>query len=241
MNCKRIEKLLPLYVEGDLDAGETNALRAHLSACDYCRGQEQEFRVSQQRLHNFAAPDFGAEFYEQIRGAVLRDINSRPVTRPAFFQTLRALFLSRPAMAASLAGLVLITALSFGLYRSLVKSDAALLALEKKRAEFNPNLLTVAVEQSVRQDSTGNGNGARPSGLISTKPVRRRALQGNQLKVLPENSIPQSVTGASSTIAETTQSSGATGGAASTQAVARMEIQTSDPNIRIIWLGRRSE
>jgi hypothetical protein len=243
MNCTRIEKLLPLYVEGDLDGRETVIVRAHLSSCDDCRSLEAEFRVSQQRLHNFAVPDFGAEFYEQIRGAVLLEINSRPTARPSIFQTLRPFFLWRPAAAAaSLALLVLVGALSFGLYRSLIKGDARLMALENKRAEFNPDLFKESGGQPGSVSPMNPGKETRRSVSIAPRALAQRSIRtGNQVKVRPDASIPQSVDGALSTVAEIRQTGGAPENAAPTQAVARMEIQTSDPNIRIIWLGRKSE
>lgn len=239
MNCTIVEKLLPLYVEGDLAVRETADVRAHLSSCDDCRNLAEEFSASQSRLHNFAVPEFGAEFYEQIRGAVLTGINSRPAARPSFFRTLRPLFMWRPAAAFSLALLALCGALSFGLYRSLLKQDTTLLAIEESMGEFSPYEITEAVVQNVKDNSTKGNGVVRQQGMTARNNIARQrsvAVRGNARR---ESSMPQGVDTSGSSVAESTQSNGGAVEANSTQAIARMEIQTSDPNIRIIWLGRK--
>jgi hypothetical protein len=241
MNCTIVEKLLPLYVEGDLSERETAEVRAHLSSCDDCSGLSEEFIASQSRLHNFAVPEFGAEFYEQLRGAVLREINSGPAPRPYFFQTLRTLFTWRPAAAFALALLALCGALSLILYRSLAERDAPLLAIEENMGELNPAEIKEATAQDVKDASTREGGGVvRQQGIAARDNVKRqRAGAGAQANTRRAGSIPKSVDVEDASVAETMQGNGGTVEANSKQAIARMEIQTSDPNIRIIWLGRK--
>lgn len=238
MNCTTVEKLLPLYVEGDIAAQETANVRVHLSSCGHCRSLEEEFRASQSRLHNLAVPEFGADFYEQIRGAVLTEINSRPPARPSVFGTLRPLFIWRPAVAFSLALLVFFGALSFGLYRSLVQRDAPLPAIEKSMGELNLDEFTEAAEQSIKDDST-NSRGVSKPGPNARNVVPQKSQIRGQRRVRPEGFNPRSIDAADSTAAKTTQSDAVIEKAAPVQAIARMDIQTSDPNIRIIWLGRK--
>jgi hypothetical protein len=241
MNCTTVEKLLPLYVEGDLAAREAATLRAHLSSCDGCRGLAEEFRLSQARLHNFAVPEFGAEFYEQIRGAVLTEIHSRPVARPSLRQRLHGLFPLRPAFAVSLSLFVLCGALTWVVYRSLVKDDAPLVGLEMGRGDFNPGLLIAAPPPpetkdastagvvDVRQAGSATGNRARQK----FSPAARREARAP---------VPSPENGDAATVAAAGQASndGEVANITPPQAIARMEIQTSDPNIRIIWLGRKT-
>src|ERR687884_79196 len=98
MNCAGVEKLLPLYVEGDLSQKEARLVEAHLSSCKDCRSLAEEFRLSQERLHNFSAPEFGAEFYEQIREAVLARITAQPPQQPSLVGMIRGRFSLRPAL-----------------------------------------------------------------------------------------------------------------------------------------------
>jgi hypothetical protein len=243
MNCTIVEKLLPLYVEGDASEREAVAVRAHLSDCPNCRAVETEFRASQARLHNFAVPEFGAEFYEQLRGSVLKEINnSGTLARPSFFERLRASLQWRPVMAFSLALLILAGALSLTvLYRSLLRSNAPLLAIDKSMGDFSP---LPEAEAGRTGDEANSGNaGARNPGSTARNTVRQRNARGGQPIMRPESSTSQSINTASSDVAEARQKTAVASEknvAPPTQAMARMDIQTSDPNIRIIWLARKT-
>lgn len=242
MNCNKIEKLLPLYVGGDLPGRDASQVASHLSSCEGCRAVAEEFEASQQRLSNFAVPEFDAEFYEQLRGAVMSEINSGPAARPSMFRTLRAFFTARPALAASLATLALFCALSFAIYRSLVKDEQGLAAIEQSMANLNLEMPAVdevrAVNSGVVSDSPKSGRMVSASGNVS----RRKPVRGNPANALPETSPSTRIPDAAGSMAKraVTQKNGATADEAAGQAVARMDIQTSDPNIRIIWLGRKT-
>ncbi|MBD0370431.1 MAG: zf-HC2 domain-containing protein [Pyrinomonadaceae bacterium] len=246
MRCEQVEKLLPLYVEGDLAEQTQAAISAHLSSCDYCRNLSEEFYASQARLHNFAVPEFGAEFYEQIRRRVLTEINSGPRVRPSFFQMLGSLFYMRPAMAATFALLALFGLGSLALYLSLVKQDATLVSLEKRELKLYE--LAAAAGASNGSDVADNNQVAPKPTVAAVNTVRRKPRPVSGGASAPESSAPQSIDAGNSVAAETSgagtvvaTSAAAAGGATPAEAVARMDIQTSDPNIRIIWLGRKSE
>jgi anti-sigma factor RsiW len=241
MNCTIVETLLPLYVEGDASEREAEAVRSHLSGCQDCRAVAEEFRASQSRLHNFAAPEFGAAFYEQIRGAVLREINSgnaNDARRPSLFEALRASFQWRPAVAFSLALLMLAGALSLtALYRSRLETGAALSALDKSMGDFS---LSPQIEaERIDRDSNGGSVRVSNTGFTARNTARQRSARGARATVQPESAMPQSTNTAATASAEVKQKTAPVNqnAAAPVQAVARMEIQTSDPNIRIIWLA----
>lgn len=239
MNCTGIEKLLPLYVEGDLSGPEAGRVGSHLSSCDDCRAIAEEFAVSQERLRNFDVPEFGAEFYEQLRGAVMREISSKPAARPAIFQTLRAFFTLRPALAASLATLMLFCALSLAIYRSLVKDEPGFADIEVSLG--NPTDMP-SVDKARPVNNKVGSKGAGPQSYPARDASRRRRLV--QDGVPPRASSTRIVDSTGSNAEQKQQAVRQSGGVstdeASRQVVARMDIQTSDPNIRIIWLGRKA-
>lgn len=241
MNCEKIEKLLPLYVEDDLSVAEARQVGSHLSSCGDCRLLSEEFALSQERLRNFAVPEFGAEFYNELRGAVMREISQKPAARPARFQTLRAFFTMRPALAASLATLALFCALSFALYRSLVKDGPGLGDIELSMANFSFDMPPAFDEVRPLSDEA-TGNGAGRASFNARNLARRRAPSLAKGRVRPEASSTQSIASAGSGVGQPagTQGKGVSADEATRQVVARMDIQTSDPNIRIIWLGRKA-
>ncbi|HKE05309.1 MAG TPA: zf-HC2 domain-containing protein, partial [Blastocatellia bacterium] len=74
MRCTHAEKLIPLFVGGDLPAREADALRRHLESCANCRRLAAEFEESRDWLRGFAAPQFDEATLDGMRDSVLRDI-----------------------------------------------------------------------------------------------------------------------------------------------------------------------
>src|SRR5687767_6735186 len=74
MKCTHIEKLLPLFIEQDLDAKQLRSVHDHLEDCVACRRLAAEFRESQDWLRETAAIPF-PEFSEQsLRDSIRREI-----------------------------------------------------------------------------------------------------------------------------------------------------------------------
>ena len=85
MNCTHIEKLLPLYVEGDLDAERAETVLAHLNACRQCQECAAEYEESQGWLRSYSPPEFDETFFDGLRQSVQSEI-ARAERRPNFFQ-----------------------------------------------------------------------------------------------------------------------------------------------------------
>lgn len=241
MRCTTTENLLPLYVEGDLAEDEMQTVRAHLSSCDSCRRTEEEFRASQSRLHAFRAPEFGEEFYKSIRGAVMSEIRSRPPKPVYFFQDVRAHLPARPAMAAlAVSSLVVCALLFYGVRYRFSNSGSHLVAVENGLRELNPS----QYDGSNGSSKTGvaikreRERAERQSGSSYGSPARQNLATVSQKDMRSGTTVPVRTNETSAAVRKSATASGASDSAAPTQAVARIEIQTSDPNIRIIWLGR---
>jgi hypothetical protein len=74
MRCTHAEKLIPLFASDDLPAREAGALRRHLESCANCRRLAAEFEESRDWLRGFAAPQFDNVVLNDMRDSVLRDI-----------------------------------------------------------------------------------------------------------------------------------------------------------------------
>jgi hypothetical protein len=74
MRCTHAEKLIPLFAGDDLPAREADALRRHLESCANCRRLAAEFEESRDWLRGFAAPQFDEAMLDGMRDSVLRDI-----------------------------------------------------------------------------------------------------------------------------------------------------------------------
>ena len=114
MNCTRVEKLLPLYVAGDLAIIETEQVRAHLAACASCQTQAAALAESQTWLQQAPLPEFSESFFASLRADVWREIEQTE-TQPHWFERWFPVWDWRWAGAAALAMVLL--AVAWGWFR----------------------------------------------------------------------------------------------------------------------------
>ena len=84
MNCRRTQDLIPLFIEGDLKTAKAGPVLSHLDRCPECAQIASEYRASQQWLKSYAPPDFEEEFFDGLRGGVLRELGASPSSKPRF-------------------------------------------------------------------------------------------------------------------------------------------------------------
>lgn len=258
MSCKRAEKLVPLYAAGDLPANRRGrAVAAHVARCAACAALAEEFRASREWARVAGAvPEFGEEFYESLRAGVLDRVNrdTRPAAPSRVASLFHAMFAGRRlAYAASLA--LAACALALALYfgggdtprpqRNEI-ADAPLPAdlvvpPQRTPAAPTPTGVPEQEERRGRQQPPTQATPrderlpARPAGGVTRgggfkrSPTLRRATPTHDAAPTPV------LTAASNNSAQ--QGVAPSAPRAETASVARIEIQTADPNIRIIWLA----
>ena len=209
MNCKNVEPLLPLHVGGDLEEEQSRLVAAHLQSCTECTLVADEYAGTNQLLRRYEPPLFSDEVYSGIRKQVLSEIN-RESHAPASRRIFSQLFLAlvQPRMRWVTAAL-------------LLAISATALYLNRKPARQLPNDRQVAVrsESSNAGASSSFSNKGQARRITKRRPGtgRRKANAGvvtinrsRRLDKTQPSSIP---------------------------APLRVEMQTSDRNIRIIWLS----
>ena len=80
MNCKQIDKLLPLYIGRDLDAQSERLVTMHVESCAACSAAAGEYRQTRELLQEFTPPPFGEDVYAGIRQNVWRQIEADSAT-----------------------------------------------------------------------------------------------------------------------------------------------------------------
>jgi Putative zinc-finger len=243
MQCTHVEKLIPLFAGDDLPAREADALRRHLESCENCRRLAAEFEESRDWLCGFAAPQIDEAMLDGVRDSVLRDIG-RIENRARWLQWIIPGWNLRFAFATSLALLL----------------AGALLGLEinRRQSPHNPNS-DRAEAQKGGSDQVKLPPGKTPDGQAKNgkqaafRNTDRRKIKRESTKRGPgESQLSEEpmvgldlVTQLTDTVEPATDPSVApdTAGAdpdAGLDAL-RIEIQTADPNIRIIWFARKSD
>jgi hypothetical protein len=253
MDCESNERLLALHAGGDLPDRQARALAAHLQACDACRHVASDFAAGRELLGLHEPPEFDAAFFDRIRQNVLREIDDAPP--PPAFARLTAILFGRRALALAACIAFLVAAGSLALYlrerREAVGSGPRQLAGSPRETQTEP-AAPVINSPAIRDDERQ----PKPTPTIVAPTPHRRQLivdfrRATRAKrdarmlerlthVLAQDAVPNDTQAAGAT------SPGAEAAAASEVAVVaapaerkmlRIELQTGDPNVRIIWLS----
>lgn len=232
MKCEQIEELIPLYVGGDLKPSEADDLRHHLTECAQCRRLHEDFQSSQSWLTTFAKPEFDEASLATLRASVLNEIE-RQEKRGSWLDRLLPKWNPRLVLAVSTAALVAVTALSVTVYRNQIAPP--------KLGNVRVSVVTDGYPLQITP-----GNQQVSTATIKERRVRRS--KPSEPALLPEEAFnngglsfplePPVI------VPEQTESE--TGPPAEPEdkeakEMLRIELQTADPNIRIIWLTPKAE
>ncbi len=243
MDCTRMEELLALFVGDDLDARQTERVRAHLVGCAACQARADELAASRAWLQAAPPPQFDEAFYAGLRQSVLRELALAENTGGRFdwLFAWRPQLRWQPVLALAATGLLLFV--GWAAYRNVgSKSQDSLPAY----AVATPS--PAALPPDVRKVSDLPGQKLLPSGgyapnRLGHSPVNSSArLPGGRRPPAhqaaePQEAAPRENTGAALVAQVNGQNTRVAKPEPVTQpAVTRLEIQTADPNIRIIWL-----
>jgi hypothetical protein len=229
MQCAHAEQLIPLYVGDDLPADEAEAIRRHLEICESCRNLVTEFADSRAWLSSFSAPDFDEASLEGMRDAVLSEVG-RIEHRKRWIQWFVPAWNRRFATSVAVALLI------------------AIFAVYARRGGLPDKEKIARDDQEKRQKDPGKRNNTRdvinpspvPSRLAPQKhrpgviekprPVQLPAVRNETVAIVP------APIGVAPVVEPPARDPETNSDLAVTREMTRIEFQTADPNIRIIWL-----
>lgn len=234
MKCTQIQELLPLYAGHDLDERHEQLVTAHLQTCATCSLAADGYREARELMHDFAPPVFGDEIYAEIRKNVWKRIENESPAR-SLFESMAVWF--QPRFAWTAAAAVMITISLVTLYFVVKEFD-----VRPVNVVSVPRIVTPAMGPPPETRDGGPlipGEGPRKQRQADRtkrqrKPDRIMAPDsGNSLVAyLPDAQVP---TMQNQSFSAPTAGTENLDSAAYDQKTLRMEIQTKDPNIRIIW------
>jgi anti-sigma factor RsiW len=238
MNCEQIQDLLPLYVGSDLEESRARLVTAHVQTCEGCADAAREYRETRQLLQKSVPPAFTESFYAEMRQSVWQNLEKKSTGR-AFSGSIADLF--RPRLAWAVATAVLIAVAVVGIYVMSRRSEAP-----QPFASHQPPASTTPNEQphtSAPHDkssasllASSGSNSPRP-GIPSTQPRQRRKTISDRVNVATVPAVA-AVSTATISAPEVGDSSAHNRGVSDDSRVPlRVEIQTKNPNIRIIWFA----
>ena len=217
LNCKRARRLMPLFVEGDLSGDLDREIVKHLSICEECGRLAQEFRESSSLLTEACAlPEFGAQFYDEIRNKVLDKITRDGVSsRPQFGY--------RWIYAAAFALMLVASTVVFVRWRAAREAPQGLASTSRIAGNTASNQEPNSTLSLQSKDLPPKVQ--RPS--IPQKPIRRMTWSRPTSKQF-ESARKFDASPGGPQVSPSKR--------AFASEVSRIEIQTSNPNVRIIWL-----
>jgi hypothetical protein len=222
MRCTHAEKLIPLYAGDDLHAREAAALRRHLESCANCRRLAAEFEESRDWLRGFPTPKFDVAMLDDMRDSVLSGIG-QVENRARWVHWIIPGWNLRFAFATSLALLLLITWLGLMIARRQQQSDPG-----HNRADAQKD-----DGQKVEFPSDKNLNDVTTSGQSPAKAKNDRHGSARKTVRSKLNKSPQGMPRMVERDPSNTD-------LAASRDTLRIEIQTADPNIRIIWFAQKT-
>jgi len=215
LNCKRAGRNVPLFVAGDLSGDLDREMINHLATCEECGQLAQEFRESNSLLTEACAlPEFGAQFYDEIRNNVLDQIARDGMSsKPRFGH--------RWIFASAFALMLVVSAVMFVRWRAAHQAPPDLASTTRITGN------TASNHEPKSTSSSPLSKDLPRKSQPPQKPLRRTTFTHptSQQFQLARNLNARSV-GPQVSPSEL----------ASASEVSRIEIQTSNPNIRIIWL-----
>jgi len=233
MNCRRIEQLLPLYVGGDLKSSLANRIASHLEWCGRCNWLADEFRESQSWVRSYESPVFDESFVGDLKQRVL-EAAAKPHSRASMLPSWIGQWNRRQVLALGATCFVVVAMLALYIYQSRVNLNSNIVSRIS-----NPEISNETKEKPSIVTKAAPGASFK---AIQVAVKRRRSVKPRTPDVEiasrhlePPRPGPVEEVPANANAVEQVDNS--TDMPADSREMLRIEIQTSDPNIRIIWFS----
>jgi anti-sigma factor RsiW len=235
MKCRRVERMIPLYVEGDLQSRLSEGIASHLEWCGRCNWLADEYRESQNWLRSSEPPVLDDKFLGSFKAGVLRQIEVT-ASKPSRLSNLIHQWSRRQVFALSAAMLIVFGVVVLYVYQARISAKRPVVEAANTPADTSPP--SAAPRQAPDTET------ATAAGLAAPHQTKHRSnirLQSGTQMISKQTFTPPF----GSQINPLEDSTGAsvkspdilTAGENDPPDMLRIEIQTSDPNIRIIWFA----
>ena len=218
MKCEYVARLLPLYAGRDLDEKRSCLVAVHLQSCTPCVRAADEYARANQLLRRLDAPFFSDEIYAGIRRQVLNEIERQSHT-PSWSRA--ALQCLAPVVQSPVTWITaaLLLAVSVAFYFNINRAT---------RLPYNQQVADgtrTAAENRANFQLENDKHSSATSPSRSLAPARARST-GRKVVNAGRRSTKRK-----EAVVDVAQRGTLTPG------TLRVEMQTRDRNIRIIWLG----
>ena len=228
MNCRRVQELMPLFVEDDLRPALATRIASHLEWCGKCNWLADDYKESQSWLRASTPREFDNALLDSVKNGALAQIaaaKQRPLRWAAFAEHWNR----RQVFALSAAALIIVATFVIYVYQTRVKDSRSVEAVEKMPDEMPP------------YDRAPNLSGATKTAPEASFPPQRSVSKRtpHSLKGFARAGVPREKLDVAQSEAPVPSDAQRPDVSSDSKDMLRIEIQTSDPLIRIIWFAPR--
>lgn len=237
MNCRRVQKLIPLHVEGDLRSSIANKIASHLEWCGRCNWLADEYKESQGWLRTSQPPQFDEAFLDDLKQGVMKRV-AQENARPSLFASIAQQWSRRQVLALSTAFLIAVGMLALYLYQARMKVNTDVISDVKQPPNgepyrTNPSPGAAPGTAEIPGDSSTGRHLVRRFRPYFKARHPKRAIASRTLA----REVVSPTTGINKTASAQANQTRALSNADGSREMLRIEIQTGDPSIRIIWFA----
>ena len=236
MNCKQVEELLPLYAGRDLEEKRATLVTEHLQTCAACAYVADEYRESVQLTEQFAAPVFSEAVYAGMRQHVLREIEAEAMATP-WSQSFTSLF--RPRLTWAIASVLLIVVSMFAIYFIVNRRNDERQLADERPVKVEPGTKDRNERESLPPSEKRDEKKPRLAGVPQAQRKRFRDALAERMSTIDAKSPDTLSTANNNNLPEPTLFPPRDSTAL--DKTMRVEIQTKDPKIRIIWFVQQED
>lgn len=244
MNCEHVDQLLPLYVGGDLEEERSSLVAAHLQSCTECTCAADEYAVANQLLQRYEPPFFSDGVYAGIRKRVFEEIERKsqaPVWSSDVLQLFAPLVQSRMRwITVALLLAMSVTVFYFIADSTNQRAHNQAVADSDRTGEGNAadNRGGSGSENKTSLSRKGSNTVASKRGSSTRKKVVNAGNRSGQLEKALVQIAPRETVATTTLVSPNKRLVHPDVDVSQPSSMPlRVEMQTSDPNIRIIWLS----
>jgi putative zinc finger protein len=238
MKCKHVQDLLPLYIGGDLAGKRAKLVSAHMQSCLACAGTADEYRLTCELVQLFSPPEFSEDVYSEMRQSVWHEIGQQSA-QPSRQDTIGGLFQPRLRWAAAAVVLLAVCMFAFFLFNQRQKSRPQLAEVPGSDQRNTRDKQSTASSRDELVKAPGSDLTVREGARF---PVKMSSVKPRVRPTVPRvaQSIKSSLPVRSAAFSPAVERNGAALTVTASDKTLRTEMQTKDPNIRIIWFSPQS-
>ncbi len=236
MNCKHVEELLPLYFGRDLEEEHARLVTSHVQTCAGCARSAQEYVGANQLLQLFEPPQFSEATFATVRSRVLREIEREPSAPQSVFglEFLRRSFQPRVMWAVSTVVLLAVCLFAYYLIANRTSGPQSVQPMAQNGGGGEQKTGEQKASKGIKPAVTGTA-GVPPAPAMPPHKLRLSQAARHPRRAGEAPAVPVGAARYSPEPKDATANPSATA-----EKTLRLEIQTTNPNVRIIWFSHSS-